>query len=279
MSIGPEILAVYVAMVERGLFDSIRTVMEFGDQEYTTKGQPQLLDRLFQLRGVNATHAEFSDPGEARLIYERLGLRYACLDTNEGYGAMLFDLNFDTVPAEHRAQYDLVTNFGTTEHVFNQANAFRVMHDFTRPGGYMLHFVPFMGYVSHGLYCYQPAFFESLARANRYEVVGLWAGTGPNALHMVPWNRGLLQVTNTSNADDCMIAALLRRSDDAAFEAPMLERSAFAADPPAGNLRHVVVDAGHVEPPLKGIAEETSFLAGAPTPALKVWLEKRFGGG
>jgi hypothetical protein len=77
------------------------------------------------------------------------------------------------VPAEYRCTFDLVTNIGTTEHVTDQINAFRVIHEFAKPGANFLHSVPFAGYFNHGLYNYHPIFFVFLASANEYEIVHL----------------------------------------------------------------------------------------------------------
>jgi hypothetical protein len=52
------------------------------------------------------------------------------------------DLNFDDVPDKHKGKYQLVTNFGTTEHVANQNQAMKIIHDLTAVGGVMVHNLP-----------------------------------------------------------------------------------------------------------------------------------------
>jgi SAM-dependent methyltransferase len=99
--------------------------------------------------------------------------RYRCLDLYAGEFTIVADLNAFVVPAEDRCTFDLVTNMGTTEHVTDQVNAFRVIHDFAKPGASFLHSVPFSGYFNHGLYNYHPIFFVFLASANEYEIVHL----------------------------------------------------------------------------------------------------------
>ncbi|HXC29022.1 MAG TPA: hypothetical protein VNV38_13785 [Stellaceae bacterium] len=79
------------------------------------------------------------------------------------------DLNYDDVPADLVGKHQLVTNYGTTEHVANQLNAFKVMHDLAAPGGIMMHSLPAQGSVNHGLVNYNPKFFWMLARSNGYE--------------------------------------------------------------------------------------------------------------
>jgi hypothetical protein len=42
-------------------------------------------------------------------------------------GSIPLDLNFDSIQTRHKGKYSLVTNFGTTEHVANQLNAFKII--------------------------------------------------------------------------------------------------------------------------------------------------------
>jgi hypothetical protein len=64
-------------------------------------------------------------------------------------------------------------NTGTTEHVANQDNAFRVIHDLAKVGGLMIHEVPGSGMLTHGLFGYNLQFFWLLCRENAYEVIFL----------------------------------------------------------------------------------------------------------
>jgi hypothetical protein len=77
-------------------------------------------------------HLEENNP-MARLFWEWLGFRYVSIDV-EGNEGIELDLNFDEVPSAYRGCFDLVTNYGTTEHVANQLNAFQVIHDLARWG-------------------------------------------------------------------------------------------------------------------------------------------------
>ncbi len=107
-------------------------------------------------------------------IVDLAGIEYNSFDVCPALKTELLDLNFDTLPDKYRNYYDIVTNFGTTEHVFNQWNCFAVMHGATRIGGAMYHVVPAIGYLDHGYYCYTPLFFRDLARANGYEIVDMF---------------------------------------------------------------------------------------------------------
>ena len=123
-------------------------------------------------RNINIAHGDLVHCEEtapmARLFWEWLGYRYVSIDV-DGNGSIELDLNFDEVPQAYRGGFDLVTNFGTTEHVANQLNAFEVIHDLARVGGVMVHHLPLQGMMDHGLINYNPKFFWTLARSNGYQ--------------------------------------------------------------------------------------------------------------
>ncbi len=83
-------------------------------------------------------------------------------------GALEYDLN-QPVPLDRR--FDVTINTGTAEHVFNQYQLFKTIHDLTLPGGVIVHTFPFKGWLDHGFYNYNPTFIVDLAACNEYEIV------------------------------------------------------------------------------------------------------------
>ena len=71
-------------------------------------------------------------------------------------------------PTNLDQQFDVVCNFGTAEHVFNVYQVFKTIHDLTKPGGWMLHGLPFQGWIDHGFFNFQPTLFFDLAETNGY---------------------------------------------------------------------------------------------------------------
>jgi hypothetical protein len=111
-------------------------------------------------------------------------LEYVAYDVCKAPDTEIFDLNIQRLPAIRRNTFDVVLNFGTTEHVINQLNAFEVMHDAMKVGGICFHQLPSIGYVDHGYVNYNPLFIDDLVAANDYEVVDRFytdAGSGPFA--------------------------------------------------------------------------------------------------
>jgi hypothetical protein len=119
-------------------------------------------------------------PGERTMLFSEItdltNIEYNSVDVCPGLKTTILDLNFDPVPDEMLGHYDVVFNFGTTEHIFNQWNCFEFMHDASKVGGVIYHQLPASGYLDHGYYCYTPLFFREMAQANDY-VIGQLAVT------------------------------------------------------------------------------------------------------
>lgn len=111
----------------------------------------------------------------AKEFFESLGCgRYESIDAN-GRGTITFDLNRKW-HGKH-GEFDLVTDFGTGEHIFNQAEVWRTMHVLAKPGGYLVFDHPSQGYEGHSFYRLDECVFRDLAAANAYTIVKLQKGT------------------------------------------------------------------------------------------------------
>jgi hypothetical protein len=147
-----------------GFLAAIEDIKAAGAAFGVTEPPPPLL----RVRERNGIDDALAGAPLSRPFWTWLGLDYACIDIDGSPGSIPLDLNFDEVPAEARGKHQLVTNFGSTEHIANQANAFKVIHDLTAPGGVMLHNLPLQGHFNHGFINYNPKFFWTLARDNGY---------------------------------------------------------------------------------------------------------------
>jgi len=148
-------------------------------------------------------------------LYAHLGFaRYEAVDFN-GEGTILGDLN-QRFPLDDR--FDLVTNIGTGEHVFNQAAVFGNCHDWCRPGGLMLHTLPWLNWLNHGFFSFQPSLFLDLAKDNGYEVVTLFAADRDGNHQRDVSTHEVMPADATGL--NLLIVAVLRRSGEAAFIFP-----------------------------------------------------------
>jgi hypothetical protein len=227
MGLGPPILALYRQMKMLGGFEGIASVMELGAQSVWCPRR-KLVQSLFEAFGKPAPAEDMLDrfsnwKGSGRELYEALGFSYQCLDLDPSFGSLRFDLNLDSVPQEHAGRYDFVTNHGTSEHLINQYNCFKVMHEFCRPGGMMLHAVPFTVHLEHGFFNYQPNFFSALARYNSYETLGIWVGPDWQLASLIPWERGLMDHLALNVNTTHLLVALHRKLQDKPFGIPFQE--------------------------------------------------------
>ncbi|MBS4047982.1 MAG: hypothetical protein KG075_16680 [Alphaproteobacteria bacterium] len=230
-------LAFIAQMRRAGPFKDVQRICDLGDQQMGLSNNPLVVRELFEAFGKPAPTAEecvrYHDT-LSRDLYTRIGLTYMSIDVNAEGGAIPLDLNFEPAPDNQKNAWDLVCNQGTTEHLINQANAFQVIHDLTRKGGYMLHHLPFLRYVDHGYFNYQPNFFEDLAIHNDYEIIGIWINLDRGRCHLIPWHRTLLEKLRLDNLD-MNIFVLFRKTSDAPFALPV--QGTYAGSLPEPSLR------------------------------------------
>lgn len=224
MGLGPPILALYRQLKGLGVFDDVTNVMELGAQNVWCP-RPELVKNLFRAFGKPEPPQDMLDrfanwKGSAKELYTALGFNFCCIDVDPQFDSIRLDLNFDTLPPEHVGKYDFVTNHGTSEHLLNQQNFFTVVHDLTKPGGLMLHAVPFTAHIEHGFFNYQPNFFESLARYNSYKLLGILVGPGWQAASLIPWEPDILDYMVINSKTTHLLVAILQKMYDKPFSVP-----------------------------------------------------------
>lgn len=106
-----------------------------------------------------------------KYLLEKGVAEHVSLDWNGKNGALKRDLSKPV--DEWQSYFDMVTNFGTTEHVENgQFEVFENIHNFTKNGGVMIHAVPLVGHwKGHCNYHYKEDFMDALALYNNYECI------------------------------------------------------------------------------------------------------------
>jgi len=144
-------------------------VVEIGSQMINAGTEQEAVTEL-----IRAYRQDFSGdlqvPHYANEMWRAAELDYFSYDITEAPDSRVFDLNFASVPERDFACADIVTNIGTTEHLINQYNAFKVIHDLMKVGGVAIHYLPFTGMLNHCLFSYHPKFFYSLIVNNRYRL-------------------------------------------------------------------------------------------------------------
>lgn len=177
MGMGFQDLSYLLRLKQNKSLDDLNCVCDIGASQLYLVDQEDYLGSFMNTVNKRTTSQllsrndlkKLANLGYAKKMWEHMGYNYICVDTSNEVEALNLDLNFDEVPAERRGCAQLVMNMGTTEHVANQIQAFKIIHDLTAVDGLMYHNVPFQGYQTHGLINYTPKFFWMVCRSNNYE--------------------------------------------------------------------------------------------------------------
>lgn len=217
-------LARIASLVEQNLLPVGGSIAELGTQNLRCDRQDCIrFLRFFQERGakVSLTETEAGDTangGYLGSLLKGVGFQYTAFDIFEAPDTRLMDLNIHFVPADLRSKFDLVTNYGTTEHVLNQMLAMRSIHELARAGGLIHHDLPMGGYFLHCYFTYNPGVFHDLATANGYRLVFQGIGSGP-------WRQAPTALREAGFDDakfrDYGIEVVLQKVDDAPFRIPV----------------------------------------------------------
>lgn len=163
--------------------------------------------------------------GPARAIYRAIfdHVEYQSIDLSPGPRILWADLN---LPLDLKRRFKTCINNGTSEHVFNQANVFKAMHDHTAVDGLMIHWTPTVGWINHGIFNLQAASVFDLATANAYQIESVELG----ARDVFQALRSRDAITDAVKAHPRLASSLLcfalRRKTEAPFVMPMQGQAA-----------------------------------------------------
>jgi hypothetical protein len=256
MGLGSDAITLLIELKKAGHIGDASAVMEIGAQQLANSflEYHEGLDQLAKLFGVSAprtlpqrlaTHIAHGDlehlnasAPRAEAFWRWLGFTYASIDIDGSPGSISLDLNYDDVPEAAQGKYALVTNFGTTEHVANQLNAFKVIHELTAREGVMIHHLPAQGMFNHGLVNYNPKFFRMLERSNGYRLLHMnfisseSAYTLPQNIQddVIAYHPHAARRLGDYKASDCAVVVALKKRFDLPFVAPI--------DVPTGTNAH-----------------------------------------
>ncbi len=162
-------------LAEKKIIKKGDSILEFGPQDLLC---PRAAVEMYGLRHCDvatvrkvldeAYDGERPKPVVPSGFYSLFGIeRYRSLDVSDPRSDWLRDCN---TPFQLPERFDIVTNFGTAEHVFNIGAMFQSVHDALKPGGVALHVLPTFGDVDHGFYNIHPTTYLDLAAANEYGI-------------------------------------------------------------------------------------------------------------
>lgn len=128
------------------------------------------LPKGFHVVELGSQELAYGERVPAVTLYKKLGCgRYVSIDGNKS-GTMMHDLN---IPLPDIGTFDLVTDFGTGEHIFNQLQVWVTIHQLVKVGGHIGVIRPEQGYPTHSFYRTDECWFRDIAAANTYTILKL----------------------------------------------------------------------------------------------------------
>jgi len=153
-----------------------------------------------------------------KLFWEALDINdYKCSDINRKNNSIFIDLNYPLDENKKYKQYDLITDFGNNEHVFNVAEAYRTMFKLCKKDGYMwIHQSVIKG---NGFFNYDISFFEGMAAANKLGIVysAYVVHTGNYDQFLIPCDTKLLNAIDFSKVENISITYIFKKKFDTDF--------------------------------------------------------------
>jgi len=147
-------------------------------RHFVSKNSKKINEKILPEESKRLSYFSTPRPGERTAYISELidltDIFYTSYDVCPALKTEIFDLNRQSLPDSYVSSFDVVLNFGTTEHVFNQLNSFKVMHECMKTGGVAFHQLPSIGWIDHSYFNYHWVFFEDLIRANGYELLDHW---------------------------------------------------------------------------------------------------------
>ena len=195
-----------------GYFKDLNSVMEIGSQEIHLKVLD--LKELFEIAGLdknlidtfpNVEKWPFKPRCSSRHLFKALGFNnYQSIDLNGELGAVVHDLNKPFEDKSKFNKFDIVTDFGSCEHVFNIAESYKTMHNLVKPGGYLIIYQQTIK--GNGFFTFDESFYEGIAAANGYKIIysSYLVRTGEKTKNgswhefHIPRNQGLLNILDYS---------------------------------------------------------------------------------
>lgn len=231
MGLGPDFLDLFCKWVSSDFLPKQGSVLDIGTSELFCSGDPSSLDRFckfYSVESFSESERNFlANRQFASGLLRRVGYKYASIDYADYPGVIRLDLNFQSLPEEHQGKYDIVLNCGTSEHIMNQLNVFKTMHDACLVGGVMHHGVPAWGEYEHGIINYNPKFFWALGTANNYQILKFYGSADSDLLPLPDNYMKQIEFNSRPQGNRTWLSILLKKTRDDPFQ--VLNDPAFSS--------------------------------------------------
>ena len=225
-------------LFEHGLLPKNGALLEIGEAHWCNNANP--LDMVGDIKRliteparrdalVNRLEAivDKREPGMgfdvAQVFYELFfaPLEMRAVDFQGSRRALRLALNG---PLALDRRFDVVLNQRTAEHVFNIAQVFKTIHDYTTPLGMMIHESTLSGWTDNGFYILQPTLFFDLAEINHYQMCGMFIeDTARGTTHRITTRNDVYEFAEAGQIPDgsLLFTVLTKSAVDREFAFPM----------------------------------------------------------
>lgn len=114
--------------------------------------------------------------GRYKQWFTHIGWKHVSIDLNGKGGALPLDLQKPINVEAIGGPFDVVTNFGTSEHVDEQRPCWENIHALLKVGGHLISSTP-LDWPRHGRWYPQRDWYEQFCALNHYAIEELWIVT------------------------------------------------------------------------------------------------------
>jgi len=206
-------------------FNSIKNVIDMGTKEMRVSFDQ--LKYAFDQTNIKFNEKKFKKlkifpKGKrisTKLFWQELGIKdYKCSDINKNLSSIYIDLNKPFTDKKYLNKFDLVTDFGNNEHVFNIGEAYKTMYELCKKKGFIWIFQSV--YSGNGFFNFDMSFFEGYAAANNLSIVHSCYLVHLNEYEqfIIPCNKELFNVLDLTKIKDVSISYVFRKNSNKKFE-------------------------------------------------------------
>ncbi len=204
---------------QRGIFDNLDSVLDFGSQElritfselenlFLKIGKPKSILKKYQVLKKFPKGKRIS----TKILWKDLGFnKIFSFDINKQHKSLNYDLNDPFLDKKFFNSFDLVTDFGNNEHIYNLSEAYKTLYKVCKKDGIIWCFQSvFRG---NGFYNFDQSFFETYAAYNQLSIVysAYVIHVGQYDQFLIPCNKDLLNAINLFNVKSIYITYVFRK--------------------------------------------------------------------
>ena len=237
MGIGISSAQILLELKSAGHFSNISSICDMGATEIHInkkdlkdlflKTDEKTINSIENIPNVN-NWPNKTPRSSAKNLYEILtDLKlYKSIDLNGLYDSIKHDLNYSFTDEQYLNKFDLVTDFGSCEHVFNIAEAYKTMHKLTKINGLMI--VSQNLYNGNGYFNFDEGFVRGIAASNDYDIINCSyvivsndkTPSGTLFEYHIPMSKKLFNVLNLNKIRSLGICAVFKKKSDNKFIYP-----------------------------------------------------------